>query len=66
MVEKCNLENCFINKGCVENCINPVYVFQTAKNFDAEKMLYNSEEKQHGADGAKTNATQQTATIQYV
>ena len=46
-------------------CKPLIYVLQTAQNFDAEKMLYNSEEGRRGADGAKNNATQQTATIQY-
>jgi len=45
--------------------LNPKYVLQTVKNFDAEKMLCNLEEKQLGADGVTTNATQQTVTIQY-
>jgi len=49
-----------------EKCLSLEFVLQTAQNFDAKKMLYNSEEKQRGADGVKIYATQQTAIIQYV
>jgi len=48
-----------------EKCLSLEFVLQTAQNFDAKKMLYNSEEKQRGADGVKIYATQQTAIIQY-
>ena len=46
-------------------CKPPIYVLQTAQSLDAEKMLFNLEEERRGVDGAKNNAIQQTATIQY-